>query len=509
MPVEVSVLIIADRQPSQLAPLITSLDTQTMRPAQFEIVLVSTDDARSDRLEALAAQRPNVTLLRSAGPAEAALVQAFAAANGTWTLILGNDATARNVRLLPEGLERLVRYAQDQDQELDWLAARSSHRNPKGRLTGVFVETERRSGGPVPPSPCILHRTARLREAGAETGAGDRGGVYADYPCLVLDADPAAPEAEPRVTVAEATGAWQGSRLEVAVTLTESSGDTTRCSIQHRTTGLEYWLPTKVDGSVVRAEIDLGSPSYPKPDEGPWELWLTVIDGDGAGEKVRVPKLPVPSAVVGGVLVAAGTTGDGFTLDLGAAQLPAIGELPAARASIVEAADGTLGTLPVPALHVDGDARIGGQLLQAGFPLPAELVATDGEARIECLLSGIPGSNPLLTRFGTSKASPTGLSLSIGAVGEMTIHPTPVKPAKPAPKPAPKPTPKPAAKPAPTPSAQANGKKANGKKKVKPKPTALTKMRRRVPGFLEPAVRGISRNSAARSIYGKINRALR
>jgi hypothetical protein len=150
-----------------------------LSPAQFEIVLVRTDEGRSDRLEALATQRPKVTPLRSAGTAEAALVQAFAAANGTWTLILGSDATACDVRLLPEALERLARHAQD--NELDWLAARPSYRNPKGRLTGLFARTEPRPGIPVPASPCILHRTARLREAGVGPVPSGRGSVYADY----------------------------------------------------------------------------------------------------------------------------------------------------------------------------------------------------------------------------------------------------------------------------------------------------------------------------------------
>lgn len=504
MPLEVSVLISADRQPRRLARLISSLDRQTLSPDEFEVILVGTGEGPSDRLDELAALRPNVSIIRSAGPIEAALAQAFGAAKGTWTLILGAETANRDAELLPESLRRLVDHAAE--HELDWLAARSAYRTPNGRLTGLFLTTESRTGTDVPASPCILHRTERLQGGPAEAS---RGAVYADYSCLVLAEASGEEEPATTATLSEPRATWQGTTMTLETTLTAPVRQL-RYTIQHRASGLEHWLPTTVesapDGSVVaRGEIDVAAEgAEPQLEAGAWGLWLTMLDGDGTGERVRVPIFAAPSAVVDGVLVAVGTTGGGFSIDLGATMLAGIGELPAARASIVETAGGTLATLPVPALHVHGDARIDGFLLQGSFPLPAELICADGQARVECLVSGLAGTSPLLTKFGTSQASPTGLSLTIDPVGGMTIAPTPPPPPKPAPKPQPKPVAQPAPKPAPKPAV-----KKVAKKKAKRPPTALTKLRRRVPGFLEPAVRGLSRNSAARSIYKRINRALR
>jgi hypothetical protein len=103
-----------------------------------------------------------------------------------------------------------------------------------------------------------------------------------------------------------------------------------------------------------------------------------MIDGDGTGERIRVPEFSAPSAVIDGVIVAVGSTGGGFSIDLGATMLAGLGELPAARATIEEAAGGTLATLPAPAVYVHGDARIDGFLQQGTFPLPAELICADG-----------------------------------------------------------------------------------------------------------------------------------
>ena len=167
-----------------------------------------------------------------------------------------------------------------------------------------------------------------------------------------------------------------------------------------------------------------------------------MIDGDGTGERVRVPEFSAPSAVVDGVIVAVGSTGGGFSIDLGATMVAGLGELPAARATIAEAAGGTLATLPAPAVYVHGDAKLDGFLQQGTFPLPAELICEDGQARVECLVSGMAGSSPLLTKFGTSHASATGLSLTIDAVGAMSIAPTPPPP-PPAPKPEPRSRPPP------------------------------------------------------------------
>lgn len=515
MPVEVSVLISADRQPRRLARLISSLDTQTLSPDEFEIILVSTGEGPSERLDQLAAQRPNISVLRSAGPVEAALTQAFAAAKGTWTLILGAETANRDAELLPESLRRLVDHAAA--HELDWLAARPAYRNPNGRLTGLFLATEERTGTEVPASPCILHRTERLQGGPAESG---RGAVYSDYSCLVLAEAGTDEEPSTALALSDLRATWQGTTLTLEATVTAPVREL-RYTIQHRASGLEHWLPTTVEAPtaeastegpdgpvVVRGEIDVAADAAePKLDAGAWGLWLTMIDGDGTGERVRVPEFSAPSAVVDGVIVAVGSTGGGFSIDLGATMVAGLGELPAARATITEAAGGTLATLPAPALYVHGDAKLDGFLQQGTFPLPAELICEDGQARVECLVSGMAGSSPLLTKFGTSHASATGLSLTIDAVGAMSIAPTP-----PPPRPAPKPQPKPAAaKPAPKPAPKPAAKKKAIKKKarVKPPPTALTKIRRRVPGFLEPAVRGLSRNSAARSLYKRINRALR
>src|SRR5690606_8694452 len=123
------------------------------------------------------------------------------------------ETVGRGVRLLPEALARLSRYAAEQD--VDWVAARVAYRKPAGRLTGLFVDSGPWNGA-APATPALLHRTERLRAGAADGGSG---AVYADYPVLVLKPDPAA--ADPTVSgavpleVTEPAVIWDGPRLRL------------------------------------------------------------------------------------------------------------------------------------------------------------------------------------------------------------------------------------------------------------------------------------------------------
>ncbi len=500
----VSVVVYADRPPQELSATLASLDAQTMPTPEVQVILATGSGDLARRLDRYAQFRPNVVVHHNDGPPEASKHGAAALAAGTWTLVLGPSVMERRARVLPEALERLTGYATEHD--LDRLTGRVSYRSAAGILDGLFTDSAVWSGdAPDRPEPFVLYRTSVLTDPRRHTR---RGGVLADYPSLYVDPHRSN---TPPITRSGVDAEWVDGRLRVEVTLRAemaAAGDRRlhdqrlRFAVHHPATGLDFWLPTdaptpvdpEADVRVARTEIDprraaLGGPLA----DGIWELWVSVIAPDHTGCRLRIPAAAASSAVIDGMLVATARHADGLAIDVGATRYPALGVLPADGADVSESRRGSLGTLMVPELHVVGDARIRGRLLLRDTPAPATLVCAENEARVECFLSGWAGTSPLSVAFGGAKPAETGLSLRIEASGSMAIIPTaPLRRSRPIRAIAPDhPTPR------------------QPQHRPKPPPTALTRLRHRIPGFLEPAAQRLSHNPAVRAFYRRVNRSLR
>ncbi len=498
----VSVVVYADRPPQELSATLASLDAQTIPAAEIQVILATGSGDLARRLDRYAQNRPNVAVHHNEGPPEASKHGAAALASGDWTLILGPGVMERRARVLPEALERLTRYADEHD--LDRLTGRVTYRSAAGILDGLFTENAVWSGdAPDRPEPFVLYRTAVLTDPRRHTRSG---GVLADYPSLYLD-----PHLSntPPITRSGITAHWVDGRLRVEVTLRSESAamggrrlhdERLRFAVHHPVTGLDFWLdtdaPTPVDPAaevrVARAELDPRHAALGEPlPEGIWELWVSVIGDDHTGCRLRIPAASAPSAVLDGTLVAVARHADGLAVDVGATRYPAIGALPADGADVTESRRGSLATLLVPELHVTGEARIRGRL-HGNDSAPATLVCAEGEARVECFLSGLAGTQPLSVAFGGARPAETGLSLRIDPSGSMAIIPTPV-----------------ARRPRPITVPQPEPVRSQTRSRPKPPPTVLTRLRHRIPGFLEPTARRLSHNPAARAFYRRVNRSLR
>jgi hypothetical protein len=110
-----------------------------------------------------------------------------------------------------------------------------------------------------------------------------------------------------------------------------------------------------------------------------------------------------------------------------------------------------------------------------------------GTGVLTAFVSGLAGTTPILAEFGRSGMQPTGLSLEISGVGQMSIVATPPPPAK---KPATS-----APKDRPTKRKRRKKRRATG---------PLARLRRAVPAPLEPGVRAISRHPLARRVYRRL-----
>lgn len=506
----VSVVVYADRPAQDLSATLASLDAQSMPSQNIEIILTCSDADLARRLDRYARNRPNVAVHHSDGPAESSKRGAAARATGQWTLVLGPSVMERRVRVLPQALDRLTYYAAE--HELDRLTGRVSYRSAAGILDGLFLDDAVWGGDPPDhPEPFVLYRTAVLTDPRRH---GRRGGILADYPSLFVDPRPSN---TPPITRTGVSAQWVDGRLRMEVTLrpeTAAMGgrqlpdQRLRFAVHHPESGLDFWLPTDTPDAtdpdaevrVARAELDPRRAALGQPlPEGVWELWISVIADDGTGCRLRIPSTPVGSAVLDGMLVATGQYGDGLAVDVGATRYPMLDTLPADGAEVTETVRGSLATLMVPDLHVIGESRIRGSLRQREYSTPATLVCADEAARVECYLSGLAGTNQLSVAFGAAEPADTGLSLRIEPSGSMMIMPTPQPPRRviPEPDPVPEPERKPVPGPAPRPL------------KPKPPPTVLTRLRHRIPAFLEPAAQRLSHNPAARAFYRRVNRSLR
>jgi hypothetical protein len=131
-------------------------------------------------------------------------------------------------------------------------------------------------------------------------------------------------------------------------------------------------------------------------------------------------------AVVGDLLVTARHEAKaGLHVDVGAAKQSLLRHLDPAGGRIEESMTGSALTIPTPEIHVWPPERRGepvpGKVLLGGLPFPAEL--TLNPPMVHCLVSGMPGSVAIQTRFGTGAATQSGCELRVAPDGIYTVAP--------------------------------------------------------------------------------------
>jgi hypothetical protein len=432
---------------TDLTQLVNGIDGQSLSFEDFDVVFVVDGPAhpQRQRLEELAARRPNVQVITGADA-----IAAHGA--GDWLVYLGPQVLRRPVQLRPRALELLVAHAKDAG--VDVVVGRTDadgyvHDLFAGRggtpgadmLSGTFAVAYRRSFA-------AEHGIARdAADAARILAAAGKVGVFGAYPVL-LDVGRPAPVADRAVTVGEVAAEWVDGRLRVQLNGTaRAAGEL--CFALENGAGGQFWLAESrpvVAGEqfTAIAEIDVLSAALGAPlTAGVWELRMHVQDPAASQWSAQVPvsAARIRPALLGGTLVAP-VRGDSFGIDVGATAGSAVPRFAAADVKIVETAAGTLRSVPLPTLYATGTAEVAGFVLLDKFKLHAVLSVEDGAATLTCKLSGLAGSAALGTQFGAGKPAPTGLSLEISPTGQMSVG----KASKKAPA---KPTPAAAATPAP------------------------------------------------------------
>jgi hypothetical protein len=194
--------------------------------------------------------------------------------------------------------------------------------------------------------------------------------------------------------------------------------------LRNNRTGLEFPLETKVRTAAesVRLEstISVATAAIGRqlPD-GTWHVEAELIWDEVYGA-ARLGACDVRPALVGGRIVARSASASDLELDVGISRTGVVHPEPG-DASIVESAAGTVLTFDLPRVYVYGPARVEGRLFLGRLALPAELVARDGTAIVNAFVSGLAGSYPISTQFGSPGPVATGLDLEVSGVGRMCV----------------------------------------------------------------------------------------
>ena len=484
--VAVSVLVATVNPGSALPALVRSIDAQTLPAAEFELVVVdASSDGSADRLQQLAGRRPNVTVLTADADASEPdrLGLALERSTGEFVVVVGQQQ-----RLAPRTLELLLERARGTGADLVLgravtgaasgcaaLPDDADRLDPSGLVLSDCIAIVRRSlpAGRPDPGAALLDLPAL---------AGDAGTVSAlvRYACALQEEGPAAPGGQ--VSLEPPTYRWGDGmlHLEVQVRLSGTAAPDPRTWLVATNGMAEVALPaaTAVDEAdpatlTASAALDPRTAEGGRQlDEGPWDLLLRLA---WPGREVTVPLPPGParSAVLAGRPYVVRRTGHGLQLDVGATRSSVIGPLPTTRTTVAETVHGTLAVLDYPVVHVDGDAVLDARLLLDRFALPGRLVCRDGSARLEVYVGSLAGTSTVAVVAGGGKPVPTGLRLRVDGTGRMAFESVP----------------------RPTPGTQAAS--AGGGPLVQ-------RLRRRLPGALEPVAHRLVRVRILRSAYRRL-----
>lgn len=481
-----------------LVRLVDSLDTQDLSYDDFEVVFLVPDSKAGigQRLTELSGRRPNVRVAAQKGDAST-LAQNI---SGEWVLDLGPDLHVSRPVLFPQALSRLVDFGTSQDcQAVVGRAVSTAGEVVDGLLVADHPRLDVDMTLLAAPGKVIAMRRDLAMSPSLEDEHGaaqsltraEKIGVLGAYPSLLIT-PPQHATAGGSVLVDKCTVKWRQGRVVLTVTgsAEDASGSDVLFGLRHKSSGLEYWLPSstascaggKFSGTT---EIDVRTAALGAPlCEGAWTVSVAVRDGVmGRYARSPLPPTSVAAGVIDGILAAATTVDAHFALDVGATRSGIVPRVSPPDVDIAESARGTLMTVRLGCLAVEGDSRIAGSLFMDKFSLPAYLVAEDGQARIECFLSGLAGTSALSTQFGAGAPQGMGLNLVISPTGIMTVAPASDQATN-----APKATPADA-----QPQAKARTRAADV--------SVVVRLRRRVPAPIEPAVRLLARNKIAARVY--------
>ncbi len=532
MSCSISVVVRVERGGSWLTALTRSLDGQSLAVGDFEVVYAVSDTSLpvARRLQELSTRRPNVRVIT--GAAAAGLDEQLA---GSWVLDLGTDVSSRAPRLLPQALQRLLDFAEP--APCDVVLGRTVG-DDAAPASDLFVSDRTDVDGAVVPlalgSSLVLRRRGHdgpSMIAGDAQLAGAKIGVLASYPCAHL-AESAQGVQSTSTKVSDVSYAWRDGVIAIAASgAVDHRPDTpgVQFSVRHQKTGVEFWLTGRGDVAddgafTATTELDVRTAAAGGPlTTGLWQVRVGVHGGtDGWSVRTALPPAPLGAGIVDGMPVAARGSDGSMALDVGATRWSVIGKVRPSAVSVTETSHGSLMSMALDVAAV-GESRERGMVWLGDFDIPAHLVTDGSGVRVECYLSGLPGSSPMATRFGGGKPASTGLTVTASDTGIFTVAKTPpdAEPRRPA---APRSNAQAAASmPLRSRAAQAAGR-AGGKSGAAPsdaapshevgkhrpgavatKPAALaTRLRRRVPAALEPLASALSRSRAARRIYRKL-----
>ena len=478
----VSVLV-ATRNPGKLLPdLVRTVDAQTLPTAEFELVVVdASTDGSATRLEQLAGRRPNVTMLSADAKAAEAdrLALAVERATGEYVLVVGQQQ-----RLAPRALELLLDQARRTGADLVLgrvvsgttsgsavLPDDADRLEPPDADVASCVAFVRRSLD-AGRSSALLDPAGLVREAGSVSAVGR-------YACSTRGAVRAS--AAQGVSVESTAYRWDAGMLHltIRVRLPAPGSRAVRAWVVAAQGPAEVALPATVEPagtegtegvtSTVSAAFDPRTAEGGHPlQDGPWDLRLRLAWPD---HEVTAPLVPEQrrSAVLEGRPYVVGRAGEGVQLDAGATRSSVIGPVPESRATVVETVRGALVTLDYPSLHVHGDATLDARLLLDGFGLPGRLICEHGRARLEAYASSLAGSHAVAVVAGGGRPVPTGLRMRFDGTGRMTLQ-----------------------RDAPSGSGGASGG------------PLVQRLRRRLPGALEPVAQRLVQVPTVRRAYQRL-----
>jgi len=484
--------------------LMSSIDDQTVPTEAFEVIVVDCGLDQDGRASAdrLARHRTNVRIVEAGHD----LVDT---AVGGYTLRLRSDEL-----LFPQAVHRLTEFAQT--HSLDIVIGRTvqpghapsaAFLEDRVALAADAVESTLSEGAPLVAADRVRGKAG---DSGIETSEA-RIGVLGSYPILLTVASDPAPEAG-AVVVSAPAARWTASDLELQISGTVSGlnpeGLVPSVLLRHLGTQLTYVLPSA--GTVTAAENE-GEPATWTAEvsfspltaaageplvRGLWQLEVAVASPVASAGPVRIPGVELPVALLDGMIVVPdGHYRKALRFEVGGTRLPVVADASLNEASVTETAAGSLLRVPLRQCHVQTAGSVPGFITLDRLKVPAT-IETDGEtAVLSAYVSGLAGTYPVAAQFGRSMHA-TGLALHISGTGEMRLDsvPAPVEPPVRVRKPK-------------SPAVTKKRKPSSGQKRGRPRKGVVARVRRAVPGPLEPYVRWVAKHKAARTVYRRVTRA--
>ena len=435
MSVHFSVIVLVGAGATPPKRLVLSLDQQSLAYADFEVVFadLGRNEHLTRRLTQLCGHRPNMRVVTGSGQESPAQVlnDALGVADGEYVLFLEDEEV-----LLPEALERLHRVAAAKGADV--VVGRDAGRIPRQ----LFADSPELSEPVDAAGMYVGYRTSFLRSTGLrfETDAstphderfrasalGSAGAVAAlgSYPC-----SRDVPDGGEQLVLADSSTTWHGDALTVSTTVAAGPGSVvpetalTRLVLRSSESGVQYPLESRVSAGegmlTVEAEVRPASAALGESlGDGGWQVWVEMV-ADAFYASAPVEPCDVQSAIIDGRVVSHRRRSPVLELQIGVTNRGIVRGRPA-DTTITDSATGTLLKIALPNVHVHGSGEIAGRIALDRLVVPARIVFDAGVACVEGKASGLAGHYAISTQFGTNRLVPTGLTLVVSGLGEMSV----------------------------------------------------------------------------------------